>query len=63
MKTFEYKIFPHMVQEEELNALGRQGWDLIIAQLGGKWILKREINLSPVQESQKDLAPSYGLER
>jgi hypothetical protein len=61
MKTFEYKILPRMAYENELNELGGQGWDLIAAQPGGKWILKREIVLPPIHEPRKSLNPSFGI--
>jgi hypothetical protein len=31
-----------LVEYDELKELGRQGWELVIAQQGGKWIFKRE---------------------
>jgi hypothetical protein len=62
VKTFEYKILPRLVQEEELNALGKQGWDLVAAPYGGKWILKRTLESSPIHEPQKSTNPSGGME-
>jgi hypothetical protein len=58
MKTFEYKMLPSLPREDELNELGRQGWELIIAQHGGKWVLKREIDPSLMRELPKNLASS-----
>jgi hypothetical protein len=63
MKTFEYKILPRIAWEDELNELGGQGWDLVTAQLGGKWIFKREINPPPVPGPGNPRAPAYGQER
>jgi hypothetical protein len=63
MKTFEYKILPHIVREDELNELGKQGWDLVVAQYGGKLILKRELESSLNQEPHKSLTASSGIER
>jgi hypothetical protein len=31
-----------LIDYDELQKLGRQGWELVIAQQGGKWIFKRE---------------------
>jgi hypothetical protein len=31
-----------LVENDELKELGRQGWELVIAQQGGKWVFKRE---------------------
>jgi hypothetical protein len=31
-----------LVEYDELKELGRQGWELVTAQPGGKWIFKRE---------------------
>jgi hypothetical protein len=30
-----------LVDYDELQELGRQGWELVIAQQGGKWVFKR----------------------
>jgi hypothetical protein len=35
------------IEYDELQALGKQGWELITAQPGGKWIFKREAESIP----------------
>jgi hypothetical protein len=55
MKQFEYLTHPSdfireirknaqgkYIEYDELQELGRQGWELVTAQHGGKWIFKRE---------------------
>jgi hypothetical protein len=55
MKQFEYLAHsPDFIREirrdnrgqfieyDELQELGKQGWELVTAQPGGKWIFKRE---------------------
>lgn len=63
MKTFEYKIQPRMIREDELNELGKQRWELVAVHPEGKMFFKREIESSPKLEPRKNLTPSYGIER
>jgi hypothetical protein len=70
MKQFEYLThapdFIHevrkdaqgkLVEYDELKELGRQGWELVIAQQGGKWIFKREAVERPNIEQGKSAKP------
>jgi hypothetical protein len=75
MKQFEYLTHaPDFIREfhkdsrgilieyDELQELGRQGWELAAAQLGGKWIFKREASEKPKPEqgiSVKPPTPDY----
>jgi hypothetical protein len=75
MKQFEYLTHaPDFIREvrkdnrgqfleyDELKELGRQGWELVIAQQGGKWIFKRETaeGLKPEQgKSAMPVSPDY----
>jgi hypothetical protein len=60
MKQFEYLVHSHdairdirqnnrgrLVEYGGLDELGRQGWELVTAQPGGKWIFKREVDSTP----------------
>jgi hypothetical protein len=47
-----------LVEYDELKELGRQGWELVIAQQGGKWIFKRETAERPNIEQGKSAKPS-----
>jgi hypothetical protein len=52
----------NFIEYDELKELGRQGWELVTAQPGGKWIFKREADegLKPEQGvSTKPLSPDY----
>jgi hypothetical protein len=79
MKQFEYLTHtPDFIREvrrdsrgqlvdyDELQELGRQGWELVTAQHGGKWIFKREAaekqNICPAV-SVKPPPPGYGRDR
>ena len=42
MKEFEYHVEPRILDEEALNDLGKEGWELLVAQPGGKWVFKRK---------------------
>jgi hypothetical protein len=75
MKQFEYLTHtPDFIREvrkdsrgkfieyDELQELGRQGWELVTAQPGGKWIFKREAAAGPKPEqgiSAKPSTPDY----
>jgi hypothetical protein len=75
MKQFEYLTHaPDFIREfhkdsrgilieyDELEELGKQGWELVTAQPGGKWIFKREADERPKAEqgiSTKPLSPDY----
>jgi hypothetical protein len=51
-----------LVEYDELQELGRQGWELVIAQQGGKWIFKREAAERPSigqGTSVKSPSPEY----
>ncbi|MDR2019472.1 MAG: hypothetical protein LBQ14_01755 [Treponema sp.] len=63
MKYFEYLVHSHdsireirqnnqgrRVEYGGLDELGRQGWELVTAQPGGKWIFKREVAEGPKLE-------------
>jgi hypothetical protein len=79
MKRFEYLTHtPDFIREvrknaqgkfveyDELQELGRQGWELVTAQQGGKWIFKREADGRPNIEqgkSAKPPSPDYGRGR
>jgi hypothetical protein len=43
MKKFEYKKVFSPVSEDELNNLGKIGWELVHAEHAGYYIFKREI--------------------
>jgi hypothetical protein len=72
MKQFEYLIHtPDFIREvrktargtyveyDELQELGRQGWELAAAQPGGKWIFKREAD-SALQAGQgRPVKPAF----
>ncbi|MDR2759126.1 MAG: hypothetical protein LBB78_07090 [Spirochaetaceae bacterium] len=73
MKQFEYLTHtPDFIREvrkdsrgqlieyDELKELGRQGWELVIAQQGGKWIFKREAAEGPRPEQGKSAKPPSG---
>jgi hypothetical protein len=50
------------IEYDELQELGRQGWELVTAQQGGKWIFKREAAAGPKPEqgiSVKTPPPDY----
>ena len=70
MKQFEYLTHAYdfirevrkdsrgqFVQYDELNELGKQGWELVTAQPGGKWIFKREVDSAPKVEQGKSVNP------
>jgi hypothetical protein len=70
MKQFEYLTHtPDFIREvrkdsrgqlvdyDELQELGRQGWELVIAQQGGKWVFKREAAGRPNIEQGKSAKP------
>jgi hypothetical protein len=79
MKQFEYLTHaPDFIREvrkngrgqfveyDELKELGRQGWELVTAQQGGKWIFKRETNEGPETAQSKPVNPplaDYGRSR
>jgi hypothetical protein len=55
-----------LVEYDELQELGRQGWELVTAQQGGRWIFKREAaeGRKPGQgASLKPPPPGYGRGR
>ena len=47
-----------LVEYDELKELGRQGWELVTAQPGGKWIFKREADFTLKVEQGKSVKPS-----
>jgi hypothetical protein len=47
-----------LIEYDELQELGKQGWELITAQPGGKWIFKREAEVVPGIEPHKTVKPS-----
>jgi hypothetical protein len=70
MKHFEYLVHSHrsiqeirennrgqLVEYGGLDELGRQGWELVTAQPGGKWIFKREVAEGPKLEQGKSVKP------
>jgi hypothetical protein len=70
MKQFEYLTHaPDFIREvrkdsrgkfveyNELKELGRQGWELVTAQQGGKWIFKREVTEGLKPEQGKSVKP------
>jgi hypothetical protein len=59
MKTFEYATTSSRLTSNELNELGKQGWDLVAIHPEGKLFFKREIESSPKQEPRRNMAPSY----
>jgi hypothetical protein len=79
MKQFEYLTHsPDFIREvrrdgrgqrfdyDELQELGRQGWELVTAQPGGKWIFKRELAEGPKPEHtrpEKPLPDGFGRGR
>jgi hypothetical protein len=79
MKQFEYLTHtPDFIREvrrdsrgqlvdyDELQELGRQGWELVTAQQGGKWIFKREAAERPSicpGASVKPSPPGYDRDR
>jgi hypothetical protein len=71
MKQFEYLTHsPGFIREvrrdsrgqfieyDELQELGKQGWELAAAQPGGKWIFKRETESAPGLDPHKTVKPS-----
>jgi hypothetical protein len=46
-----------LVEYDELKELGRQGWELVTAQPGGKWIFKREADEGPETAQGKSVKP------
>jgi hypothetical protein len=55
-----------LVEYDELQELGRRGWELVTAQQGGKWIFKREADGRPnicQGKSTKSLSGDYGRGR
>jgi hypothetical protein len=71
MKQFEYLTHaPDFIREvrkdsrgnfieyDELKELGRQGWELVTAQQGGKWIFKRDAGEGPETAQGKSVKPS-----
>jgi hypothetical protein len=70
MKQFEYLTHsPDFIREirkdgrgqlieyDELKELGRQGWELVTAQQGGKWIFKREVDTTLKTEQNRPVKP------
>lgn len=50
MKRFEYKSFNRRIEEDELNELGIQGWELVshtaaanLTQFGQYYVFKRQL--------------------
>jgi hypothetical protein len=71
MKQFEYLTHsPDFIREirkdsrgrrieyDELNELGRRGWELVSAQPGGKWIFKRESEPVIKAEQNRPVKPA-----
>ena len=50
MKTFEYLTFQQALTDDDLNALGCKGWELVthtavaVDRIGQYYIFKRELN-------------------
>jgi hypothetical protein len=47
-----------LVEYDELQALGKQGWELITAQPGGKWVFKRETESTRKIEQERPIKPA-----
>jgi hypothetical protein len=46
------------IEYDELNELGRRGWELASAQPGGKWIFKQESAEEPKLEHNRPVKPA-----
>jgi hypothetical protein len=49
VKAFEYKVLIRRAQEDDLNELGKEGWELVAVLPDGKMYFKREIEQIPTQ--------------
>jgi hypothetical protein len=56
VKQFEYFSCPTIFDKKELNNLGKNGWELVIAQPGGMWIFKREMEPLFMEQAAKDVS-------